>query len=181
MNKKYVRDFRLEESLDSRGRVKKTATYIGGDYIFADPEAASKKNRLRIAVLTALCWPIFLAPLFPVTRAGKLIYAILPFAGNILVLSVLSMSAYSLLRAGEVMHREQAMKLSGRLPACALFVMILSGIAVLSVAFTALLLWRALPFTDALFLACAALLCALGAVLFKMCRKIKVMKRENVE
>jgi len=181
VNKKYARDFHLEESLDDRGRMRKTVTYAGGDYVFEDPAAASGQNRARVAVLAALCWPLFLAPLIPVTRAGKLVYAVLPFAGNILAIGALSMSAYTLLRAGEVMCREQAEKLSRRLPASAFFVTLLSGIAALSVAFTALFLWKSLRPADALFLACATALCALGAVLLRLCRKFKVMKRESVE
>jgi len=180
VSKKYIRDFRLEEDFDSRGRVKKTAVYIGGDYVFTDPEAASRKVRLRVAVLTALCWPLFLIPLIPVSQAGKTMYAVLPFAGNILAIGILSVSAYALFRAGETMRHEQAMKLSRRLPASSFFVMALSGIAALSVAFTAALLWKSLPLADALFLFCAAALSAVGAVLYRDCRKIKVMKRENV-
>ena len=180
MNKKYVRDFNLEESIDSRGRVKKTAVYVGGDYVFTEPRAVSQKIRLRLAVLTALCWPLFIVPLIPVSQAGKLTYAVLPYAGNLLAIGILSVSVCALWRAGETMRHEQAVKLSRRLPASSFFVMLLSGIAALGVALTALLRWRSLPPADALFLVCAAALCAAGALLFRDCRKIKVMKRENV-
>jgi len=79
-----------------------------------------------------------------------------------------------------VLRHEQAARLSRRLPASAFFMTLFSGTAALAIAFTALLRWRGLPWADALFLFCAAAMCALGAVLLRHCRKFKVIKRESV-
>lgn len=179
VTRKYIKDYRLDDSLDSRGRLRAQAVYVGGDYEFSEPELTGVKWKRRIAALLALCWPCFIGALLPKSLAVRTVYCALPFSACVLPLSFASAAAALLLRAREPFRRDQADKLSTRLPTSALACAILSSAALLGFIAAAALSPDRLVWGDAVFAALAAALMVASLAVWKLSKRFKTRKRED--
>ena len=173
VSKKYIGDYRLEDSLDARGRLRSTAVYIGGDYGFADPAQACQKARLCALWLQLSAWLLFIGALFPKSAASRAMCCVLPLAVCALPLGIGAVAVCRLLAVREPFTRERADKISQRLPIAALLTLIFSGLAVLG--FGVLAVWGgdAPGPGDVAFAICAAALAAVSAAALRLARRFK--------
>ena len=128
---RYVKDYRLIEYMDERGRVKSDYEYIGAAYRFlADGERVTAAKR-RAALALILGWCCFFAALIPVSAAMHTFYISFPFIFSAIPLGTLADIAFSTFRRKEPLEHRHADKLSARLPAAALGAVILAGASLL--------------------------------------------------
>ena len=128
---RYSKDYRLTDSLDARGRIRTEMEYIGSYYVFRSGCSAARRAGKRLALCSGISWLAFLAALALPSRAGHALYALLPCAFLALPLWQLSTAGITALRVKEPFVRRDAERLTLRLPAAAVFALILSFAAFL--------------------------------------------------
>ncbi len=176
ITRKYIGDYRLDDSLDERGKLRTRAVYVGGDYGFSAPERADKRHKWAVSWLCVACWLFFIGALLPNSLAAHCMYCILPFAACGLTLALETSCAVLLLRVKEPFRREQADRLNGRLPASALWTAFLSAAALLGLGLRTLLAREPLLWGDAVFAACGALLLAASVTVRRLARCFQTRK-----
>lgn len=166
VTRKYIKDYKLSESVTSRGGIRTEAVYVGKYYRFEDTAGAMKSARLLLPGCLA-AWLLFIAALLPRSGASRLMWVILPFAFSALPLGYMTDSAVHLWRrrAGKLI-RSETDKISKRLPVCAFWVLVLAGVSAIALAVTAIAAPEKVNVYDLIFGPCAALIAALGGVGF---------------
>lgn len=97
VTRKYIKDYKLSESVTERGGIRTEAVYVGKHFEFAD-EAGAKKCARTLLWGGCGAWLLFLGALLPRTGASKLMWVILPFAFSALPLGYMTGSAILLWR-----------------------------------------------------------------------------------
>lgn len=121
VSRKYVKDYKLSETVTDRGRIKTESIYVGGDYYLAASESAIGSLRRLFSVCALLAWCGFVAALLPVSRGSHLMYVALPHALAALPLFLMSECVWYM-RAGRGPYtHERADKISRELPVRAAF------------------------------------------------------------
>ena len=128
---RYSKDYRLNDSLDGRGRIRTEAEYIGKHFRFRGGLDAARRTGRKALGLCALAWLGFLTALYPESDTGHALYAVLPCAFTALPLWMLTAVAVSVLRVKEPFRRQEQERFTVRFPAAAIFAAALPGIALL--------------------------------------------------
>ena len=172
---KYVKDYRIVESLNSRGGIRLETEYIGEPYVFEKGLETAKKHRNLSLALCLIGWLAFVGALIPNSLGMRTLYVSLPFAFSALPLGLLSSLLLSLIRLKEPLEHRLADRCENRFPAQALGMTVLPGAALLGEG----ILWLAgaelLP-GDAVFAPCAAALCACGLGCFLQRGELRTRK-----
>lgn len=163
--KKYIRDYRLVETVDERGRIRSDYEYIGEKYYYAlGPETARReKGRVLAAVIAG--WLAFAGALIPNAAGMRVVYVALPFVFSALPLGILTGTVLTALPAAEPLRHQQADMLENRYPPAALWAAVLPAVSLLGQA-ARLILGGGLNGGDLVFVLGAALLTASGAYAF---------------
>lgn len=167
VTRRYIKDYKFSESVTARGGIRTEAVYVGKYYRFEDADGAAKSARLLLPGALA-AWLLFIAALLPRSGASRLMWVILPFAFSALPLGYMTDSAvYLWRRRGAVrLIRSETDKIAKRLPVCAFWVLVLSGVSVIALAVTAIAAPEKVNACDLIFGPCAALIAALGGAGF---------------
>ena len=174
---RYVKDYRLVENVNERGRIKTTYEYIGEDYYFAADAGTVHAARKRLAVVCLIGWIAFIGALLPVSVAGHTLYVTLPFAAAAWPLGLLTGVGISLFHAREPLEHRHADRLENRAPACTFFVALLGGVALIGEAVNALRGAELLP-GDGVFAVCAAVLVACAIFCHRQWKRLKCINAE---
>ncbi len=175
---RYVGDYRLVESIDARGRIRTDYEYIGAAYVHAGGADAARRLIGRALGACAVGWAAFVGALIPVSRAGKTLYVLLPFAFAALPLGLMTATLIRVLRAGDRLEHRHADQLENRCPACTFFVALLCAAALIGEAVNLLRGAQMRP-GDAVFAACAALLTACAVHNHRLWKRLKCEKSED--
>lgn len=173
VSRKYLNDYRVEETVDANGRARKVAVYVGGDYTLAPP--VPQKDRRLIVCLCLLVILVFIGALMPVTQAARRIYVALPFVFSALTVFMMAGASYSLLRSKEIMKRYDAERVASRLPPCSVVTAVLSGAAFIGLIIASALSWDSVVWGDFVFGALLLVNAAASAVIFAKCHRIKAV------
>ena len=166
---KYVKDYRLLETFDEKGRVHTDYEYIGDAYRFrASGERVARARRISLGACL-LGWLLFLGGMIPPSTAMHTIYVSLPYAFSALPLGILTELAVTAFRVKEPMEHHFSDRLNNRFPPAALAVAVLSAASLLGELIN-LLRGFTLLSGDAVFTLCGALYFACGCLAFG-CRK----------
>ena len=163
---RYVKDYRLLESVDERGRIRVETQYIGSYYAFAADARTVRREKRQLIAVCAVGWAGFIAALLPVSEAMHTAYAALPFAFAALPLGLLTAAAFSIPTDGRLMERRTAEKLENSLPPRALFTAALPLLSLLGLLVRLLFGRGGLRSGDAVFALGAAVLAAAGGIAF---------------
>ena len=71
VTRKYIRDYKLSESVTARGGIRTEAVYVGKYYAFEDAALAERAARLLLPGC-CLAWLLFVGALLPRSGASKL-------------------------------------------------------------------------------------------------------------
>ena len=164
---RYVRDYRLLENFDERGKVSFSTEYIGGEYFTAASPADVRKAKRQLTCVCGVGWLALIGALIPVSTASKSLWAVLPLVFSAIPLWQLSGVVLDRHDPETSMRRKQAERLENRLPAASMFLMILPGAALIGEGLN-LMLGRALISGDVWFSAGTAALLVCGAAAFRM-------------
>ena len=178
-SKKYLSDYRIEETTDTKGRIRSEAVYIGGDYILSPPVSTGEKR--LIICLSVLTWLAFIGALIPVTNAARLTHVMLPFVFSALSMYFVTGSAATLLSVKEIMIREKAEKIAKRLPPSSIITAILSLASLIALLVTAIISWDSIAASDIIFAVLVLVISLSSATIFYKCRKLKAKKVEPPE
>ncbi len=173
VTRKYIRDYKLSESVTARGGIRTEAVYVGTYYAFEDATLAERAARLLLPGC-CLAWLLFVGALLPRSGASKLMWVILPYAFSALPLGYMTDSALLLYRRrGKRLIRSESEKLSKRLPVCAFWALALAGVSALALGVTALVSPGSVNGYDVIFGLCAALIAALGGYGFAVRERLR--------
>ena len=169
---KYVKDYRLVESLNARGSIRVETEYIGAPYVFLIGLEKARKIRNLALLLTLAGGLAFIGALIPNSAGMRTLYISLPFAFCALPLGMMSSLLLGSLRMKEPMEHRLADRFDNRYPALALAMTALPAFSLIGEG----ILWLSdaslLP-GDAVFAPCAALLCACGLGCFLQRGKLR--------
>ena len=163
--KKYIRDYRLVETIDERGRIRSDYEYIGSDYVYVLGADAVRREKRTLLVLIAVGWLAFVGALLPNAAGMHALYVALPFLFAAVPLGVLTDTLLSAAPKAEPLRHQQADMLEKRYPPSALWTAILSGAALLG-GLVRLCIGADRNGGDSLFFAAAAVLTAVGIYAF---------------
>jgi len=172
---RYIKDYRIVESLNGRGGIRLETEYIGAPYYFACGSEKAGRCRRLCLLLCLGGWLLFVGALIPNSAGMRTLYVSLPFAFTALALGLMSSLLLSTLRLKEPMEHRMADRFENRFPAQALAVAVLPGISLAGEGLMLLLGKQMLP-GDGIFSLCAAALFACGLGLFLQRRKLRTRK-----
>ena len=163
--KKYIRDYRLIETIDERGRIRSDYEYIGGDYVYVLGADAVRREKRTLLALLAVGWLAFVGALLFEAAGMRALYVILPYLFAAIPLGVMTDTLLSAAPKNEPLRHQQADMLANRYPPAAVGTTILSGAALLGEVIR-LLAGADGNAGDIALIAAAALLAALGIYAF---------------
>lgn len=172
---RYVKDYRLVETVSERGHISSSYEYIGDPYYFAGEPGHVKRDKKLAMALCPLLWALYLGAMLPQSFAMRTMFISLPFIFTALPLGILSDIVFSVCPAKEPLEHRHADKIENRLPPAALAAAFLPGAALIA-ELIRLLLGGAFRGGDLVFLICAALLTAGSAWLFSFRKKLAARK-----
>ena len=126
--RKYLKDYRIVETLNDRGGIRSDSEYIGPAYCFQDPKAAESMIKLLPGLCT-LSWLGFLAALIPFSAASGIFYVILPFLFSAIPLGMLTERAIALLKGTSRLERRSADRFNDWIGGASLMTAVLAGIS----------------------------------------------------
>ena len=161
VRKKYIRDYRLVETVDEQGRIRSDYEYIGEEYVYCLGVDAVRRERRLALGFTAAGWLAFVGGLIPNAAGMRVLWVALPYLFAALPLGILTDTLLTAAPDAEPLRRQQAAILSGAALAGELIRSLFAG---------------AFPLGDVLFSLCAAVLCAAPVCVFSRrtrfsCRK----------
>lgn len=174
--KKFIRDYRLVETIDGRGRIRSDYEYIGSDYFYV--QGAETVRREKKAVLAAVTagWLAFAGALIPDSSGMHALYVALPFLFAAIPLGLLTDTLLSAAPRTEPLRHQQADMLENRYPPASLWTAILPAASLLG-QLVRLLLGGGMNGGDGVFILCAAVLTACG--IFAFSRRGRFVCRED--
>lgn len=178
MSKKYVKDYRLSDSVDASGKLHSEYQYIGGSFYRTAEPSVARHESVLLAVLCGIGWVCWLLPLLFNNGAMHQFYISYPYIFAALTLWLLSMAAYTALTAPDPMTHKQSDKLTNWIPGTSLATAILSGIALVGTVVTMIVRPDLFNSFDWLFIACAAVLCGIGVTVFTLRKFFKTEERK---
>ena len=147
---------------------------MGKHFAFED-EAGARRCAGPLFWGCCAAWLLFIGALLPKSGASRLMWVIMPYAFSALPLGFMTDSAILLRRRrGQLLIRSEADKISRRLPVCAFWLMLLSGVSALGLGVTALASPESVNVYDIIFGLCAAVLAALGGYGFAVRERLRM-------
>lgn len=173
---RYRQDYELSETFDEKGRVRTSASYIGKAYVFSGGSGLVKRKSRRLCAFTAGAWICFIGAMIPASAAMHALYIALPFVFTAIPLWLMTEICVKLLRIKEPMERREAELFTNRYPPACGAVFLLPFFALTGEIVRILAGGSKVP-GDIVFSVAAALLCADGAVCFRMRKFFSVRER----
>ncbi len=131
VSKKYVGDYRLENVLDRRGKLKTVPVYRGPLFRFKQEESVVKRAKVRCIVFTAAATISLFATLIIRAELLQIIYVVMPLILCILPVSLLWMGNYNLLTVGKTVRRDQNDRIHNRFAGWSIVLLILSAMSLI--------------------------------------------------
>ena len=126
ISRKYTGDYRLENVLDSGGKLKTIPVYRGPYFCFSAPAKEIRRTKLRLLILTLISSFSLLAALLLPAAVLRHLYAILPLVLCLPPIVLIWQSIWTMFRAGEKARREDRDRICDGLRAWSLVLLILS-------------------------------------------------------
>lgn len=172
---RYVKDYRLVETVDERGRIHTDYEYIGDSYYYLRGAETARKEKRTVLTVCLAAWLAFVGALLPNSGGMHTLWVTLPFLFTALALGILTETLLTATPNREPFERRQADKLENRYPTAALSAAVLTGISLLGEGLN-LLLRRPMNGGDAVFCLCAAVVAGCAVFVFSRrgsfaCRK----------
>ena len=163
---RYLKDYRIVETVDERGRIRSSYEYIGRDYFFTAGAEKIRRAKRLVPGLTVVSLLLWIGALLPNSQAMRTWYTSFPFAFLVLPLAMLLDQSWSLYRCKEPMEHRTADRLSNVYPPRCLAAAVLAGLVLIGQAVN---LIRGLPMRpgDLIFSLCDALILGAALALFR--------------
>lgn len=169
---RYVSDYRIVESIDSRGRIRSDYEYIGAPWIYAEGEETVRPAKRTVAASCLVGWLAWLGAMLPRSEATRHLYTSMPFIFLAIPLALNAALGWRILRQGEPFEHRHADQVNNRGPACSFFTVFLCAAALLGEVAGVLGGGALLP-GDAVFCAGAVLLLACGVICHRQWKRLR--------
>lgn len=185
LSSKYVKDYRMDTSVDDRGKTREEMVYIGPLYCWDMPEEVFYRLKRQYLAGSILAWLVFVASLWPYSEISRIWYVILPYCCLLFPLFFISVAVHNMISAPCPFSREKKDKTVGRLKGSFMAGMVLSGGAAVGQAAGCLLMKDehltaiAITGTDVLMIAATWLLFIIMLYGFKASKRLAVREIEN--
>lgn len=163
---RYIKDYRIVETVNERGRIRSDYEYIGPPYSFIAPAEKIARLKKLLPALSILAWLLYVGAMLPRSLAMKTWYVSLPFAFTAVPLAMLTELCFSLYHCKEPMEHRVADKLENAYPARSLWAGAMAAVSLLGQLVNLIRGQSFLP-GDLAFTLCAAGLLACGALFFR--------------
>ena len=128
---KYVKDYKLNQTVDEKGRLRSEPEYIGGYFVFTEKPETVKKQASRSLIACGGAWVSLLGSMLLNTGAMRLINVSLPYAFTAIPLWLLtSVCIKARKTAGKMQHRDSD-EMNQRYPACSMWAALLPLLSLL--------------------------------------------------
>ena len=131
MAKKYVKDYRLNETIDERGRIRSDAEYIGGSYYLQQDRATARTRGRVLAAVCAVSWICWLVPMLFNNGSMHIAFISYPYIFIALTLWLRSMALYTALTLTQPMKHKDSDRLTNWLPGTSIATIVLSGVVLI--------------------------------------------------
>lgn len=172
---RYIKDYRLLETVNERGRIRTELEYIGDDYYFVRGLAAVRKDRKLVFPVCAAAWAALIGGLLPNSAGMHTLYVSLPYLFTLLALGLLTETILTALPAKEPFEHRQADRLTNQWPPAALAAGILPCVSLLG-ELIRLLIGLPMNAGDGLLCLCAAIAAGCAFFLFSRRKRFAVRK-----
>ncbi len=132
VTRKYTRDYRVELYVDHRGRIREKAVYCGAYYKFSAKPDVMKKRSLALAILSAAVLLTTVLPMFIWNTYMKQFYVFLPQALTFIPIYMLIAGIYRIYTAKTEVTHEHCDKIANRISKAAVFLLVISIVALIS-------------------------------------------------
>ena len=164
--RKYVKDYKLNQSVDERGRLRSEPIYVGSYYVFRESAADVKAQAKKSLAACIGAWAAFIGSLFLNTGAMRLFHVSLPYAFTAIPLWLLTSVTIKAYKAsGKLQHRDSD-EMNTRYPACSMWSAILPIFALLGMLVAVIFNIGSLVRADIAFALLASVVCACAAYCF---------------
>ena len=170
--RKYLKDYRIVETLNKRGGIQTCSEYIGQTFHFRDAAEAERMKK-TLPILCVLGWLAYIAALLPNSSAGSTAYVSLPFLFLAIPNGMLSERAVALLLQKPPLERRSADRFNNWVPGASLVITILAGLSLVGEAVNCFFGYRPVNRGDMVFAISALVLCACGVLLRRLCRRVE--------
>lgn len=170
--RKYLKDYRIVETLNDRGGIRTSSEYIGRAYRFRDLRAAESMKRL----LPGLCifsWLGYIAALLPYSAASGIFYVSLPFLFSAIPLGMLTERGIALLRENKPIEHRSADRYNNWIGGASLMMALLPGISLAGELISFCIGKRDFVSGDAAFAAGALILLCCGLVIRRRAHRLQ--------
>lgn len=174
VSRKYAKDYSVEYRATPSGGLRGVAVYVGPYYRYVAGEPELRRAKRVLCAAAVLCWAAFVPALAVETTLARRIFVLLPHAACVLPLGLLSAALVRLMTLKPPLIREHGDSIPGRVSACSMIMLILSGAALLGAAISAAVLPAGTYGAgDWLYMALLAVFAASSAVIFLNRRSVK--------
>lgn len=164
--RKYVKDYKLNQTVDEKGRLKSEPQYVGGYFVFKESLETVKAQAKKSLTACGLAWAAFGASLFLNTGGMRLFHVSLPYAFTAIPLWLLTEVSIKAFKAkGKLQHRESD-EMNQRYPACSMWAAVLPLFALLGMLIALIFNIGNLVRADIVFALLASVVCACSAWCF---------------
>lgn len=165
--KKYVKDYKLNQTVDERGRLKSEPEYVGSYFVFSESADTVKAQAKKSLAACGIAWAAFAASLFLNTGSMRLFHISLPYAFTAIPLWLLTDVCIKAMKTvGKLQHRESD-EMTQKYPAASMWTAVLTIFALLGMVIAVIFKIGSLVKADILFALLASVVCACGAYCFK--------------
>ena len=172
---RHIRDYRLVETIDERGRIRTDYEYIGNDYYYLRGAEAVIRDRRTARIVCAAAWAAFVGGLLPNSGGMRTLWVSMPYIFTAVPLGVLTETLITAVPEKEPLQHRQADRLENRFPPASLAAAALPLISLVGEGID-LLLARPLNGGDAVLSLCAAMMAVCAAFVFSRRKRFGVRK-----
>ena len=126
VTKKYTADYRMELSMDAKGRIREKPVYCGAYYRFEQPNESVRKSTVILVLALLAAAATVLIPMFIKNECVRQFYAFLPQAFALIPLYMFAASLLRIFSAKDEVIREHKDKIVCRLRNASVFLMVVS-------------------------------------------------------
>ena len=183
VTKKYVKDYRLENQKNKKGKDVTRPVYAGNYFVFEKSPEEVKRARTRLTVCGALAAACFIAGLLSYVNKGfsAQYYTLFPFAFCAFPLLYLGFAVYAFYVYKGRATREQKEKMIDRVEKSGLVTVVLSALCMVGLLIAMILKiagkeTRPVTVNDIIFIAAAVLLLVLSLLIFGLRKDLKMVQ-----
>lgn len=166
VRRKYIKDYRLAETVDEHGRIRTEYEYIGADYRYARGLETALRERRTALIACAGGVLAFLGGLLPRSAASLTLYVALPYIFTTLPLGIVLELLLNREGWAEPFQHSHGDRMENRYPAACLAWEVLPGASLVGELVCLFLKRSAMTWGDAVFALCALILGAAGGCAF---------------